>query len=360
MIVDICWKNKKVLIIGTGKQGIRKGGQFEKEGAQVTYRDHGFSFEEIACFDCVAACTNDPAVNDDIIDFAQRCGVFCVSATYSEKASIHMMREIDLDELKIGLSTRHGFLMYGEKIKQDIVALYEKKWKEKLVVLKKLRPYVLGHKDWMRFLTELRVDQLEWLFDSLDKGKGRACIFHSCQNEEQHEMIGKFLEGTAMAFYMNESIETLKEICVHFKMNVTWQPMFIYEGYIYAGFHRMFENAKPLLMNEDTWKKLLEPLDCQNAVFVVHPTKNKKLKNKIASYCTYAQVIELEETVEWIESKMIIYPLFILNGKHVKVDVEKIIQEGARQGIKIEMPFDCLLECEEFRKIHFQTVPQKI
>lgn len=356
MIVDVCWKNKKVLVVGSGKQGKRKGEQFEKEGALVSYRDHDFSFEEIARFDCVAACTDDRTMNDKIACFAQQYGVFCVSATYSKDASLHMMREINLDELKMGLSTKHGFLMYGELIKKEIIALYENKWKEKLVILKKFRPYVLGHKEWMRFLMDLRVDQLNWLFEMINGKEGRACVFHSCQDDGQHAMVMGFLEGTAMAFYMNESIETLEEICMHFNANIIWQPMFMHNGYVYTCFRRMFENAKPLLMNDNTWKKLLEPLDCENAVLIVHPTKDKRLRNKILSYCKCAQVIELDEKVQWNCLEMIVYPLFLLDGKHVKVDVEKMLEKGRREGIQIKMPFHCLLKCKEFQKIYLQSV----
>lgn len=355
MIAGLCWKGKRVLIVGRGAQGERKGAQLEKDGALVDYVDTGFEWQQLDPYDFVYASTDDENVNGQIVDYANAHGLWCASASYNEKASVHFMRSLDLGQLEIGFSTKHGFLMYGQIIEADLEKLYESKWKEKLEVLRLLRPAVKGHKEIMDYLMELSTDRLRTLADFNDKKFGVVCVFHSCRDEDQYEKMHDFCGKDTLVVFMDEPLTRLMEFFSLCGIKVRIVPMLVSKGSVYHKLSAIMERfgyeLDGILLNGHNWKALLRDIDRPDSVFVVHTSRDQALKKEIASYCRNAQVVEYNEAIDWNEGMMRIYPLFMNAGKHVLVDVAKQVDNGRAHGCTVSMPFSCLLDMEKFKEI---------
>lgn len=351
MIVDVSWNGKKVLIVGAGKQGKKKEALLKAEGADVTVVDQGFDWRSLRAYDLVVACTNDARVNHEIVVQAQKEGVFCASATYEPDASVHWMRQIERDCLRLGFSTRRAYPLYGKTMARDIEALYDEKWKRRLKALRRLRPFLRKDPALLAAVMEWRVDQLEWLGNAVQAKAGKVCVFHSCQSEAQHAWIRARLGEGVMPFYMRENWESACAVFSLLELPVEVQPMFVFAGRIYRQFEALCERHRPLLLDENGWRRVLAPFDRPEAVFVVHRSQHDALKKRVAACCHEAVVVDYEEELPVNKERMVVYPLFMLDGGHVENDVANQIARARERGADVRWGCRCLLDLSSFQEL---------
>ncbi len=154
---QISFKNKPILIVGGGKQALKKGRQFIEEGAKVTFLAPSIS-NELREYDCinqtyntdylkevflVYACTDDKELNHKIILEGNQEGILTASAHYDEEASFHPLVSRDYDDLHIAVSTNGAYPMYIPILLEDIEALYLNHHAEKLKELRVFRQSLL-------------------------------------------------------------------------------------------------------------------------------------------------------------------------------------------------------------------------
>lgn len=86
------------------------------------------------------------------------------------------------------------------------------------------------------------------------------------------------------AFYMEEKIEALFSVCRLLSISLVVQPMFLFEGYLYHQCLKLPVLCLPLLFDEKLWRRILAPYDQENAIFVLHPTRDHAFQ-KDRTFC---------------------------------------------------------------------------
>ncbi len=181
---QISFQNKKVLIIGGGKQGILRAKQFLEEGAQVIIvtpsiskelccllyeyrdeldengeaRDSGY-LGKLHCIEkeyqeklienafLIFACTADRELNHQIVLDANEKGMLSASVHKDSEASYHPLRFRDYPNLHVAMSTNGAFPSYLDTILEEIEASYHNHHHNELEELRGWRAQVLQREE---------------------------------------------------------------------------------------------------------------------------------------------------------------------------------------------------------------------
>lgn len=338
MIAQIHWKNKRVLIVGNGKQGKRKKAQFEQEGAIVLVKDRAFQEADLEGADLVYACTSDREFNQQLVQMANARGIFSANIHQDSQATFHACQEKNFDQLAFGFTSHGTYPLYLEVIKEDLTDLYQNKWEDQLRLLAPFRKRLMGRKDLMKLLVGFSAGNLKWLEKACQTKEGIALVFAS--GEKVDTLLDAWLESRYGFLYFDEHFEKWIELFDCLKIKMSFQPMFVYPGHLFKRFKKLGLSSFSLLHSTE-WKKILASYDREGTVFVVHPSKKDGLKHWLQTLLKEGTVIDLNEALE--EDAQRIFPFFVLNRKHVREDVPALDSD-------IPWCCFCLLDLEAFRK----------
>lgn len=141
---QISFVNKKVYIIGSGKQAIKKGQSFMGEGAKVIFIAPSFEqdFTETmgnATYECIEktyehaceegdiqggflvyACTDDSVLNHQIVTDANANNMLSASVHKDGEASYHPMKSIDYPHMHVAVSTNGAYPSYNADLLEEM------------------------------------------------------------------------------------------------------------------------------------------------------------------------------------------------------------------------------------------------
>lgn len=160
----ISFKNKKIWIIGGGKQALTRGRQFMEEGAVITFVAPSFRQEleqyiemnQIPVIEgtynnqligdgfLVYACTDNHELNHAIVVDANEKGLLSASVHEDEDASYHPLKSADYPNMHVAISTNGAFPSYNREILADIEATYESVHHERLERLRSAREAIMA------------------------------------------------------------------------------------------------------------------------------------------------------------------------------------------------------------------------
>lgn len=147
---QISFTNKKVWIIGAGRQAMKKGRQFIEEGAMVVFVapffDDKFKKEYLTEFAihtymCVEksyemakiqdgflvyACTDQQELNHRIVMDANEMGLLSASVHRDMDASYHSMKSIDYPHMHMAISTNGAYPSYNKDLLEEVEMTFDK------------------------------------------------------------------------------------------------------------------------------------------------------------------------------------------------------------------------------------------
>lgn len=349
MIVQLSFKNKKVIIIGSGKQGQKKAQQFEQEGAIVTLVDQ-YEKNQISNQDIVFAATKDKQLNQQIIHDARKLGKECGSVHYDENATFHPNLQKEVGGLSFSLYYPGTSVYELRKFQKAIEELYEQSFKQEMEDIRYIR---------LRMIEENIQDRKE-ILEMLARFN-RETIHHIRKAYETKETVLYCLHGTTKGapleyfheFYAYEkknpkvpSIEEMKVLFHSLQIQATYRLVFMQKGLGYERIRKQLEgeNVENRILNEECIESLFSKE--MSTLFIVHGQVNyEKLKKG------KWQVMELEEEIPVLKEPCQVIPLFLVKAKHMKKDIfETIYPKIQERYPSTTFETRCLLEYPEIIK----------
>ena len=384
---QISFKNKKVVIVGGGKQAYKRVQQFLSEEAKVqviTSTLYADISEEIVCIKqyekqdlkdafLVFACTDDKELNKKIVEDANSLNVLSASVHKDMNATYHPLQSKDYENMHLALSTNGAYPAYIPKMMQDMEEVYKDKYQQVLSDLRILREFILSlnlsqeeRTSLLREIAMLDAKQIHFYKEATQKQKALILVFHGNDEKESIAIIEeviKELDIPSFYAFIKENAEvSLEEVKKHLELlqikKVIYQPMFLEEGYCYKKMEKIIHKHEPLLFNEKNIKRLSKAYDdAKQHLIVVHDSKERKFINKLKQYMPLnVNVISLDENTPFLykDKQVELSGMFVLPGKHLLVDVlseEGIYGKLKQDGYIVNCSNCCLLHLPVFRKI---------
>ena len=200
--VQISLNNKKVLIVGGGKVGLRKAKLFLNEGADVYVLSHSIEQELLECkikwihkyyestdiigYFLVYACTDQKDVNARVVEDCNRMNILCGSATYNEESSFFSMGYKKHDVGTLALSMNQC-LPYHKPLLDKMMDVLDNN-EERIQKLFDLRSYVLKYakdkKKYFDMLFDCDIKILDFLLRVFNEENGYIFVYHESQYKE--------------------------------------------------------------------------------------------------------------------------------------------------------------------------------
>ena len=358
--VCLSLKGKNVCVVGAGKVALRKVKQLLNEEALVTvispdrieefndlaihYIHDYYSIDYIKDMFMVYASTNQKEVNHQIVDDCQKLNILCGSATYDQEASMYSMVSYHHDLALIALSTDQK-LPYSKPLLQQMSKVLDDN-QERIQLLKKIRPYILGYvkntREYFEKLMTIDIEIIRFLYQSLKTRTGIIYIYHHSDYKETFD----FDDGIVLSLHEFESIKDL------FISDVVYHvvPLILEKGYIYHKIENMLDQHwiyhQPLIQSSKDIEYLLSLYndDKYEMIYIIHPRSDKVLKRQIQDILgDKGKVYEFTEYMMLsLEKQYKIVFLLMTHGKHYQ-DLVRKMNYYQSMGYQIEYS-DVLLE----------------
>lgn len=411
--------NQPVLIIGGGKVALRKARLFLKEGAQVSIlastflpdfttmpvtcitkeyetRDLGSAFFVLAASDCVR-------VNEQVVLDANRQGKLSMSVHGDSFANTNILVSEVSEEFQLALSTNKGYPAMNQVMLQDVIDYADRKYTKRLHLLKQLRPLLLANPKVenkeciLRYLAHADEDILTFLFDAISRKQCVLLCFHGVKRCTGIVEITNFLKEVApqlpecavsFAYISPSVVEEVNKnhvevmdlprmipILEMFEVAVTLYPMLFQEGRYYnqiCAYQSKFVHIEKLpFASKSTMRELLET--CSNVygkehtiILLYHSSRTGKFASLLSQLQhEFKNMIFLHEAQELItpiplqEKEIVIFPLYMLKGMHMKKDIHTdslLIQQFLQQQQPILTHQESCLTQKDIRSLFMKKL----
>ncbi len=354
-------KNKKVLIIGGGKQALVKGEKF----SDCTYLSPSFidevpedkrilkvyQPEDILGYYIVIAATNNKDLNHQIICDCNEKNILCASIHNDEDASIYFQKELDFPCLHIGFSTKGTCPGYHKILERDLKALYQQHESilEDLQIIRnhclEVIPKYNARNDFINQIVEKEPSFLHKLASAIQVNYCKCLVFQDQRTQENVDLLNTFIEkmdDTCFIIFdneLNEYVSIFKSLqiqvdylSIHLRENKNSNcDINCLEG----------ENVQFISFTDKELSKMMRI--AHYPLYIYQPMEHDTLKNKLArSY----EVFDFNETLPNVEVDACACVL-------LKDETLKKIQE-----LYPNLHFDsmCLLEQEFFQDMLLQKI----
>lgn len=383
---------KKVWIIGSGKQAIKKGLEFEIEGAQVIYiakeisvdlKDKEYihkSYEKNDINDgfLVYACTDNKKLNHQIVIDANEKGMLSASVHKDKDATYHPLRFEDYPYLHIAMSTKGSYPFYMDILFKEIDELYENKYHKVLECLSKIRSYLLSLKlsvvdrrSLLKDISEIEYEQLVLLVDIIEIKKVLFLVFHGNSGTDTSYITKNIMAWNtpipvSYAFLKSEkkglSLSWWKSMLEKLQIiSVFYQPMLLEDGFIMGQLKEQLKIDSILSLLFETEKAIKAILSCyaqKDGLLVLHDSKQKNFYKMIKEYApSNLHVMMLNESIPDDlpnDIELMLYNGFMLKGKHYYKDVfskDGIYGMLCKKGYRVSCFDKCILELPVMKDI---------
>lgn len=396
---QISFQAKKVMIIGGGRLALKKGRQFQEEGAEVIYvaptlcediKKETHFCKEYEASDLrdaflVYACTDDKEINHQVVLDANHKGMLSASVHQDKDATYHPLQSCNLPHLHVALSTNNAFPAYINEIMDEIVDSYENIHHEVLVKLKGIREYVLGLKltheekrELLRAIGSASFEQIDFYQQAIQSQKAMICIFHGNTSVASSTMIAHFLKQIRCeytlyyAYLKSEDKQVLSLETIHKHMQLLqikeyhYQPMILEMGHCYHLMQQRLNEVESLLVDEISLPMILEEYsDCEQGLIVIHDSSMKQLYNALINLCPkHLHVMMLSDEIPKLDynRKITLYGMFMLAGKHLLEDVMSevgIYGKLINLGYTVQRNETCLLQLTSFKTLFEKQLQEK-
>ncbi|MBQ0064928.1 MAG: hypothetical protein KBT48_04130 [Firmicutes bacterium] len=348
MIVKYALKNKKVTIIGAGKQGTKKAEKFEEEGAIVTIYDH-YQKAKILDADIVFAATSDRQVNHQIVLDAINLQKECASVHYDEASTIHFTLEYEMDEMDFSIYGPGNSIYELRKFQKEVEKLYESSFKEKFSIIKTIREKMIEdnietRKEILEKLSNYSKESVEKILQAYIDKEAVVYCFHGNRKgsplENFHELYVYEQNNPNIP-----TIEDIKRIFQALKVKTTYYIVTLQKGIAYKRIVHLLEGEtyQDCLLNEGLIHSMFDSRE--NILFIIHGQVDYPSLNE-----GNWKIMELEGEIPAIKEPCRIIPLFLIRGKHLKKDIlEKLYPAIHQKYPQTTIDSRCLLEYEQIQ-----------
>lgn len=358
-------KGKNVLIVGAGKVALKKARKYILEGAHVYVVSIAFREEfkqldvQMVCDSyhsrylnemfLVYAATQDRDINHQIVMDCTQRNIICGSATKDGEASFYGMAYRE-DEAGMVAYSSHQQFPYSQPLLDQMMTVIEKE-KPKMLLLAKLRPYILKtpHDDRQIFslFYHAPLQLLQFLWDSLTDQYGVIVIYHKNKFDNSYHFD--------MQPIVYLSIEEFHDYQTLFRFPVRYicVPLVMSEGMIYQRMTKDMSsdliNTGPVIQSKDdiiflmdTWKSE------RKQIWVLHHRQDDRLKNMFKTFTRNIDIYDFHEEIVLDKEEMYELKIMILgHGKHY-ADYQNLVKDYQRQGYDIVFGGN-LLDCQEMK-----------
>lgn len=358
-------KGKNVLIIGAGKVALQKVKKYLNEEAHIYVVSLTFLEEfrnlDIQCICAsyhpkylknmflVYAATEDRNVNHQIvIDCTQR-NIICGSATKDAEASFYGMAYRENEAGMVAYSSHQQF-PYSQPLLDELMTVVEKE-KPKLLLLAKLRPYILqlphADRQFFSLLYHAPLNLLQFLWDSLTAQYGIIVIYHKNKFDNSYHF-----DMEPIVYLSIEEFYDYQEL-FEFSVRYICVPLTVSDGIIYQ---RMIKNISsklinigPLIQTQDDICFLADILKNERKqIWILHNRQNDQLKNLFKMYTDGIDIYDFNEEIKIDKKKSYELRVMILgHGKHY-VDYLNLVKDYQSESYDIVFGGN-LLDCPEIK-----------
>lgn len=380
MISDINFAGKKVLIVGGGRLALRKAKQFQKEGAIVEMIAPEFfgefdtvsvtklqrAYEENDClgYFCVYACTDNKALNHQIVGECSRNNILAASIHSDDEAGLHAMKQCEQDGIRIGCNTGGVYPALPSSVLEDMKLLLEELYGDRMQALGELRKAVLetgiAHDEKRKFLkhqVKASGPELQFYQKALKSDYAVVFAFHGVKNDEAVSEIQKFIEKLPdgipayFGFLSDEMVSCInapvvnayeirlkkqrvlsfEELCEQLfllKKKIICIPMLLHQGFYYEKMKKTankYEADIHPVFEEELLRQLLDDSeDCQQIV-MMHASKDREFKgllerlndNPLRYICTSLEEVKALP----LQEKVKLIGFYVLSGNHLQKEI---------------------------------------
>lgn len=414
LCVSIDIKDRVILIVGGGHVALRKAQLFLKEGAVVSIvapqiQEAFFSMpctcihkaydkhDLHGCFMVVAA-SNEHVVNTQVIHDANTLGILSMSVEQDADARMHALAYHDNGNFQLAVSTKKQVPALNRVILDDVVRYVDKRYTQRLTILKELRKYILSNTkienkhDVLRYLAKSNIDILQFVLDAIHKQKCMVLCFHGVRPEESIDEIKSFIEqvksqlsayAVGFAYLSNAivksvnvsehkvlSITSIMDILSFFDIETTLYPMLFQEGRFYDEL-LTYANAytrvcKPPFHNVSDMRELIRVCfnvhkEQQHMICIYHSSKIGKFASLLDEVKKdFPNVLFLHEAykdamdIPYHDEVVSIFPLYMLKGRHMCCDLSitsPLMKQLSENNCKVLCNTDSCLKQRDIQKL---------
>jgi len=326
--------NKQVLIVGGGNVAFRKARLFLNEAAKVTmvsidFLDDWMELEAKIIVDSyqkkylknqflVYACTNDPLVNQQIVDDCNACGILCGSATRAKGVTFNSMAFEKTDVGMVALST-HQKMPYTKPLLEELTDVL-KKHQPQLELLGNIRQYLVStqqvNRDLMQTLYEVKHEVLVFLNEAIACQRGYIFVYHQSDYPQSYQFDLK----PSLILSLKE-FEELQSIFVN-GIDFTVIPLLLSDGYIYRKLKKMTKLSvkEPLIRSIDDVKEIirLSRKEGKTNYWLMHPRSQNELLETFKACVSKQDVVQTFDQPLCLVGKQNLHviPLLMSEGRH--------------------------------------------
>ncbi len=338
--VGLILENKNILIVGDGQTAQRKIKECLKEKANITvlsrtihhsidhihYIEDSYNSSYLDHQFYVIAATNDPSINQQIVDDCNKRNILVSSMT---KADINakMMKNYESDTLMMGYSTNGQYPSYNFVLEKEIENI-DYKHHDKIQLLGKLRPYLLNVSNKRALLNQacdLKIESIEFLLKAL-KGDKQSILFIPTAAKELDILYDEF-EGYYICQNTQGTFEDLNLLYPYLEalnIDYTIYPLVLYNGLLYQKLSERFNHLfLPLVQSQNDLDKLLQTYQIdEHTLLIYHPRQHIPFSYSLNA-CSFFELDDID-----FSSIHSIIPFLFSEGKHYQQDVLIKIPHG--------------------------------
>lgn len=353
--------HKKILIVGGGQVALRKTKQWLKEEAHITimsptlhpdfqglnihYIHQAFQPDLLDGYFFVYAATDDPHINHEVINEANRKQMLCGSATRDQDVSFYSMTVRENEDFTLALSSKARF-PYLKPVAEDLMDQLQTKH-EHMSRLYALRPRLLKHisqkQSYFQLLYQAPINLLDQLSQVLDQSCGHLYIYH--QNDPT--LMEDLDIANLQAPHLVLSLAMLEQFAPLFHLDhIHWtiHPLVLYDGFIHQRIIKLTQfpmvTHLPALISDDEILNHVISLyrsDSRKRCFIIHQRTNSSLKSKFESLLnTNEKLITLQDSLSDLSDHTTLIPFLVTKGNHY-ADIKKDVQTLTSQGLDIRL-----------------------
>ena len=359
--INFSEENKKVLIVGGGKQALNKGEKFPN----ATYLSPSFIdevnqdkrilkvYEPDDClgYFLVIAATNNKDLNHQIVLDANERNILSASINADDDASVHFQKEMDYPYLHIAFSTKGTCPGYHNVLEKEFNDLYQKHEPvlQDLQIIRQRAletiPKFATRNDFLTSIVEKDSSFLHQLSLAVSSNTCKVFCFHSHKTDENEEILNSFIEKnmeTPTLYCFKEDLEEIVSILHTLELNAQYYPITVRLGHASIDMCNKLEGERvePIYFTDSELGHMMRI--AHYSIYIYHPIKNDTLKEKLArSYI----VVDYNEELPDVEVDACV--CLLLKGGHFQKEIQQLI--NTYQNIAFDSK--CLFEQDFFTEM---------